>query len=369
MVLPLKLDRRAEYRARRRSGLIVVLVSGMAAVTMAACGTAPAGRTVTLLPAPGAKATTWQWTGSCRLGPVAPRGCASAGPHLGPAQLTGDAWNLGTSTTNPGSLDMAVDSRGAVTVEGHLPSAPPCTQSTCIAPSANTWVRGYPSVLYGINQCSARTSPPVSRRVGLPMRVGSIPPDLIGTTAYTARTPHITYDIAYDMWLNHSDTKTPCTADGTLEVMVWTDYNEQALLPDNERVGTASVPFVVDGTQHPGNGAWSVYVSNVFGNGHTQPWGGTVWFVLDKADTVRSGTVGVDLSTVLSEVGTELQNAYGWKDFRSTYWLDTIPFGIEFGPESGALYGAGPSYFSLRLSSYCLGVGMTLSEPGCPGAP
>ena len=78
-----------------------------------------------------------------------------------------------------------------------------------------------------------------------------------------------------------------------------------------------------------------------------------------------TGTVSVDLSTVLSEVGTLLEHNYGWSDFRSTYWLDTVPFGMEFGPESATLTGAGPSYFTLRLSSYCLGAGMTLSEPVC----
>jgi hypothetical protein len=201
----------------------------------------------------------------------------------------------------------------------------------------------------------------------LPARVSSIPPDLIGTTSYSAQTPHITYDVAYDMWLNHSNTKTPCKKDGTLEVMVWTDYDQKALLPGTGKIGTASVPFTVNGTLHPGTGAWSVYVSNVFGDGHTVPWGGTVWFILDEGDAVRTGTVSVDLSTVLSEVGTLLQNSYGWHNFAGTYWLDTIPFGMEYGPDSGSLTGAGPADFSLRLSSYCLEVGATVSQATCDG--
>jgi hypothetical protein len=76
-------------------------------------------------------------------------------------------------------------------------------------------------------------------------------------------------------------------------------------------------------------------------------------------------TVSVDLSTVLSKVGTLLQNHYGWKDFGTHYWLDTIPFGMEYGPQSGTITGAGSSYFSLRLSSYCLDVGSTLSAATC----
>jgi hypothetical protein len=197
------------------------------------------------------------------------------------------------------------------------------------------------------------------------MRVSAIPGDFIGTTAYNSQTSNVTHDVAYDMWLNSSATKTPCKTDGTLEVMVWTDYDNQALLPQSVAVGTASVPFKVNGVVNPGNGAWSIYVSNVFGAGHTVPWGGTVYFILNKADVVSKGTVGVDLSTVLSEVGTLLQSNYGWHDFAKSYWLDTVPFGIEFGPQSATPYSAGPSYFSWNLSSYCLGVGTTLAEAGC----
>jgi hypothetical protein len=331
---------------------------------LAACGAATASRGVSLVPDGTAPNQTWQWTPACPLGPVTPRACATSGPNLGPVQLDGDEWNLGAVPAKAGSVAMSV-TRGALTVRGRLPSAPPCTEPTCIAPTANTWVRGYPSVLYGINQCSARTSPPVSSGLPLPMNVGSIPSDLIGTTAYSSQTTHITYDIAYDMWLNNSDTKTPCKTDGTVEVMVWTDYNQQARLAGSVKTATASVPFEVNGALHSGAGAWSVYVSNVFRGGHTEPWGGTVWFILDKGDVTNNGTVSVDLSTVLSEVGTLLQNDFGWTNFRQHYWLDTIPFGMEFGPESATLTGAGPANFSMHLSSYCLGVGTTLVDAAC----
>lgn len=364
MITPLRLGKSVEQRARWRSGFyLVVAVCGITSA-LTACGSVHAARGVSLLPDTGAENRTWQWTPACELGPSTPRTCAPSGPNLGPAQLNGDEWNLGADLEHPGSLTMSVDSRGALTMRGRIPSAPPCTESTCIAPSANTWVRGYPNVLYGINQCSARTSPPVSPSLNLPMRVSSIPADLIGTTTYSSEAPHLTYDIAYDMWLNNSNTKTPCKKDGTLEVMVWTDYDQQAVLPDTV-TETASIPFKVNGIMNPGSGAWSVSVSNVSKGGHTEPWGGTVWFVLNKADVVHSGTVSVDLSTVLSEVGTLLQNTYGWHTFQKSYWLDTVPFGMEFGPESATLTGAGPSNFSLHLASYCLGVAMTVSEAGC----
>jgi hypothetical protein len=260
---------------------------------------------------------------------------------------------------------MSVDSHGGLVIRGDLASAPPCTASTCIASSANTWVRGYPSVSYGINQCSAATSPPESPQLRLPMEVRAIPSDLIGTTRYSAQMSEVTYDVAYDLWLSASDTPAPCRSDGTLEVMVWTDYDTEALLPDGMKVGVASIPFAVNGAADPGKGAWSVYASNVFHGGQTEPWGGTVWLVLNQARIVGDGAVSVDLSVALAAVGTLLQNAYGWTDFAKNYWLDTIPFGAEFGPAGGNPYGTGPTQFSLSLSSYCLTAGTTVSKAAC----
>jgi hypothetical protein len=260
---------------------------------------------------------------------------------------------------------MSVGPGGAVTITGDLRSAPPCTVSRCLAPAADTWVRGYPSVLYGINPCHAATSPPSSSALRLPLRVSALPSDLIGTTSYSAETAHVTYDVAYDMWLNHSATKRPCRTDGTVELMVWTDYDRGALLPESLRVGTATVPFAVNGNPDPGTNDWSIYASNIGRQGQTVPWGGTLWLVLDKADVVSQGIVSVDLSGALKAAGTLLEDNYGWTDFSKNYWLDTIPFGIEFGPADGTAGGAGPSRFSLNLWSYCLDVKAEPSEAAC----
>ena len=260
---------------------------------------------------------------------------------------------------------MSVNSSGVLDVKGNLSNAPPCTDPSCIAPQANTWVRGYPSVLYGIDQCHADTSPPQSPELQLPMKVGSIPSDLIGSATYDSQASSVTYNVAYDLWLNPSNTKTPCQTDGTIEVMVWTDYDARSLLPDSLKVGTATVPFAVNGDADAGDHAWSVYVNNVYQGGHTAPWGGTVWLVLDPAHIVKDGTATVNLSAALGAVGTLLENNYGWSDFESSYWLDTIAFGTEFGPESGDPYGGGPTTFSLSLTSYCLEVGTTVSAARC----
>ena len=193
------------------------------------------------------------------------------------------------------------------------------------------------NVLYGIDQCHTASSPPESHLLPLPMKVSAIPSDLIGTTTYSAHAALVTYDVAYDLWLNKSGTKKACRTNGTLEVMVWTDYDARALLPGSMEVGTASIPFAINGVVKSGKQAWAIYASNVYGNGQTAPWGGTVWLVLNQAETVSNGAVSVDLSSALSAVGTLLEHNYGWHDFRKTYWLDALPFGIEYGPENGSL--------------------------------
>jgi hypothetical protein len=335
------------------------------ALLPAACGSdGPHRDGVALLPDPGASGHAWRWTAQCPYGPAAGAGCAEAGPILGFAQLDGDEWNLG-GTANAGFLTMSVSSGGAVTIEGHFASAPPCTAPSCLAPSAFTWVRGYPDVSYGISLCHAGTSPPSSPHLPFPMRVDSIPPHLIGVTAYSAQTSQVTYDIAYDLWLHQTGTKQPCTSEGTLEIMVWTDYDPQALLPASMQVGTANIPFAVDRVVHPGAGAWLVYASNVHRDGRTAPWGGSLWFVLDRGDVVGDGLVSVDLSAVLSAADLDLHNIYGWPALGRHYWLDSAPFGVEFGPASGNPYSSGPARFSVRISAYCLDVRSTLAHAAC----
>jgi hypothetical protein len=258
-----------------------------------------------------------------------------------------------------------MSSSGALKVNGDLSSAPPCTVGSCLTRQANTWVRGFPSVLYGTDQCHAPTSPKPSPDIALPARVDSLPADLIGRANYDAEASAVTYDVAYDIWLNPSNTATPCQTDGTIEVMVWTDYDALALLPDSLKVGTTTVPFVVNGEFKSGYQDWSVYANNIYGGGHTAAWGGTIWIVLNSADATQQGTVTVDLSAALAAAGTVLQNNYGFAPFASTYWLDTIAFGMEFGPQSANAYGDGPAKFSLGLNSYCLQTGSTVPAVTC----
>jgi len=330
------------------------------------CGGAdPHHDVVALLPHLEASSQVWHWTAQCPVGPSAGRGCGRAGPVLGSAQLNGDEWNLGGGGS-AGSLDMSVSSGGTVTMDGRFADTPPCTERTCLAPSAYTWVRGYPSVLYGIDQCHAGTSPPVSRLLPLPMRLAAIPPHLIGVTAYVAKTAQVTYDVAYDLWLHDTGTKQPCRSEGTLEIMVWTGYDERALLPASMQIGTASIPLAIGRAASPGAQAWSVYASNIGMGGRTAPWGGTLWFVLSQAHVAGHGRVSVDLSAVLGAASRLLEDNYHWPQVGRHYWLDTAAFGIEFGPASGGPLDSGPARFSMQISAYCLDLRSTLRHAACP---
>jgi hypothetical protein len=346
-----------------------ILTVGCLAAGLTACGSSEqTTNRISFLPSTPAKGSTWTWSSACRAAPHAPGGCAAAGPELAEhAQLAGNEWNLGNaaSTAATDGVSMSVSSSGGLQLRGDLSSAPPCTDDSCIAPQANTWVRGYPSVLYGIDQCNAATSPRPSTDLRLPASVASIPDDLVGGTTYESQALQVTYDVAYDLWLNPSGTKSPCKTDGTIEVMVWTDYDAASRLPDAMRVGTATIPYAANGKVASGNQAWSVYASNVFRGGHTAPWGGTVWLVLDPAHAVKSGTMRVDLSDAIASVGSLLEDNYGWSDFRTNYWLDTIAFGMEYGPQNANPYGDGPTHFALDLRSYCLDVGAAVADSAC----
>ena len=354
-------------RAIAPAGLLTVLavITGLlvpANPSAALAATQPG--TIRLLPAPAAGGRVWNWSATCPLGPRTGPRCAGAGPVLGAAQLNGDEWNLGVTTPPEGDVRMSMTPTGELTVRGELPVAPPCTAATCLAPSADTWVRAFTNVSYGKNPCRGATSPAGDPALRLPVKVNALPTDLVGTTSYSSQASQTTYDIAYDMWLNPSGTQRPCRTQGTVEVMLWTDYDRQALLPSTP-VTLSSIPYAVGGVAHDGTNAWSTYVLNVHRSGKTSPYGGTVFLVLNAADVVPAGTVSVDVTKALSAVGTLLEHDYAWSDFARRYWLDTIPFGMEVGPADAQPWGNGSTDFTLTLASYCFGLHATVAQPKC----
>jgi hypothetical protein len=75
--------------------------------------------------------------------------------------------------------------------------------------------------------------------------------------------------------------------------------------------------------------------------------------------------VRVDLSAVLAAAGRLLHDTYGWPEPAQHSWLDTVSFGIEFGPPSGNPIDSGPLHVSARISAFCLGVRTALLEATC----
>jgi hypothetical protein len=364
MVLHPRVRTGTHRRVTRRWKAISLVTVGAMAVFVAGCGSTSIARRVSLLPDEAVGGSSWDWTGGCEFTPSARGSCQPSAPTLRFGQLDGDEWNLGGGPPATRALRMSVSKPGALTITGALPTAPPCTASSCVGRGTETWVRGYPGVVYGIVQCHADPLARQSRSLRLPVRIDAIPNDLIGTTTYAVRAPRATYDVAYDMWLNDTNTKSPCLTNGTVEVMVWTDYDNQALLPGSQPVATATVPFSVNGRARSGAGSWSIYVNNVYPGGRTAPWGGTLYFILKRPYTESRATVSVDLSSVFTAVSQLLEENYHWQHFGTRYWLDTIPFGMEYGP-NGAITGSGPAYFSLKLSSFCLEIGTTVARARC----
>ena len=343
--------------------LLCALASGCSAPASEGHASPPAHPLVlTLLPDLSAGGRSWDWTASCPEVPSGPTGCTSQDPDLGSAQVNGDLWNLGTGGPTPGTLAMSVDAAGVLRVQGDFPSTPPCNGSRC--PVA-TWVRGFPNVAYGVDQCSPGLSPPGSASFTLPIRLSAIRHDLIATTGYSPPPAGVTYDISYDMWLNRTR-DTECQTNSTVEIMVWTDYSAGAPPPASLLVtSSATLPFAVNGVVNAGTDGWSMYVTGMDRTASNPLEGGTVWLVPNTPLLPDGGVIGIDLSSAFVDVADLLQSNYGWSTFAQTYWLDTVPFGMEFGPSSGASTDAGQSDFSLDLSSFCLGTGLTLAEAIC----
>jgi hypothetical protein len=276
---------------------------------------------------------------------------------------------------------MGINSSGGLQIQGDFPRAPACLALNCPAPNADTWVRGYSEIGYGNPNagnapadCLVNSNPPANALgLKLPTQLKDIAGDLIGTTGITFNMSKVTNDVAYDMWLNNTGDSV-CEPNGTLEVMVWLDYDQGALLPSNlESSDHPPISYSVtnssgQSTYYSGKNAWSLYSYNLEDSGQTAAGGGTVTMVLNAGiGNSLQGSVSVDLSNVFSDVGSYLQSEYKWSNFEKTYWLDNIEFGTEFGPLNGASTGnaVGPAIFGLGVSSFCLGVGTTIETARC----
>ncbi len=374
----------------RRFGVLLATVAAAIAIGLAALVLVPspgsasapskstrATGTITLLPS--SSSGSWAWTAWCPFLPTT-KGttCAKRDPTLGHAQLDGNLWNLGGGLGTSGSLTTSVDAEGVLEESADFPTLPasPCTSSSC-----ETWVRGYPEITYGNTSDQCPTSgklAPQSTLLALPMRVAAIPTSLVGVTDFSATTPSaVTYDISYDTWLNATDTPNVCRGHGTVEVMVWLDYGGKKVGPPGGALETASIPYRVGGRSYTGTNAWSLYESTIDSTGRTGAEGGTVYVVLKPAFEPHpardpkevGGTVSVDLSSVYATVGKLLESRpFDWKGFATSHWLDTIPFGVEFGPLSGddAYKPGDKAYFTMTVSKFCLSTGVSVESNVLP---
>lgn len=286
----------------------------------------------------------WEWYQSCPfipstdVPPNAKSGCQRSDPIFGPVVLDGDLWNLGS--TAKGGVMMRNTTAGDLSVSANFTSAP--------SASGSSWVLGDPNVTYGIQPQTINTSPKPLPSLPLPMNVNALPKDLIATTNYKlAGTSSTRFDFSYDIWLQpQKAVETPRT--GTLEIMVWTDDGNQALPPGYR--GPVWMDYADNGVRKTGQ--WGVYITNgEKGSGTT-----TVQLVLTKV--INKGNVAIDLTHSFQKVESALTNYYptSWPSF-SSYFLDSITLGSEFGRKTGSS-GVGP--FSWNLYNYSFGLGTKL---------
>jgi hypothetical protein len=281
-------------------------------VTSPSAGANSASHTISVFPK-SMSTGSWKWDGSCRFIPIASRGCEGSDPIFGPVVLNGDLWNLGSKAS--GSAAMKISSDGDLTTTVELSSAPEV--------SAGTWVLGFPNVSYGISPQAAADSPKPSASLPLPMKITSLPTDLIASSTYKLTgTSSVRYDLAYDTWLEpQRQVVTPRR--GTIELMVWTADGNGALPPGFRE--NVSMSYAVNGVTR--TDLWGVYVVN---GDQTQATNTTVYLILTKP--ISDGKVSVDFTRAFRhmEAALEKYDPRHWSSF-SNYYLDTIPLGSEFG--------------------------------------
>jgi hypothetical protein len=260
---------------------------------------------------------SWKWDSSCRFVPIASRGCEGGDPIFGPVVLNGDLWNLGSKGS--GSAAMKISSNGDLTTTAKFSSTPEV--------STQTWVLGFPNVSYGISPQAATDSPKPSASLPLPMKISSLPTDLIASSDYKLTgTSSVRYDLAYDTWLEpQHQVVTPRR--GTIELMVWTADGNGALPPGFRE--NVSMSYAVNGVTR--TDPWGVYIVN---GDQAQATNTTVYLILTKP--ITDGKVSVDFTRALRHMEAALKkyNPKHWSSF-SNYYLDTIPLGSEFGHVPG----------------------------------
>ncbi len=304
-------------------------------VTSSSADASSAPKTISVFPK--SKSTgSWEWNSACRFVPIGSRGCEGGDPIFGPVVLNGDLWNLGSKGS--GSAVMKISSNGDLNTTATFSSTPEV--------SSQTWVLGFPNVSYGISPQAASDSPKPSAALPLPMKISSLPTNLIASSSYKLTgTSSVRYDLAYDTWLEpQHQVVTPRR--GTIELMVWTADGNGALPPGFRE--NVSMSYAANGVTQ--TAPWGVYIVN---GDEAQATNTTVYLILTKP--ITDGKVSVDFTRALRQMEAALTkyDPKHWSSF-SNYYLDTIPLGSEFGRIPGKS-AVGP--YTWDLYDYKLEVG------------
>lgn len=292
-----------------------------------------------------ASAGPWEWYGSCEfvpsamIPPTAKSGCRSSDPTFGSMVVNGDLWNL--SSTASGHVAMQINAKGQLaTTEGFV-SAPEL--------SPLTWVLGDPNVSYGVEPQAPADPPKVSASLPLPMALDALPRDVVASAAYDLTdTASVTYDFSYDLWLEPQKSVVTPTK-GTIELMIWMDDGNSALPSGHE--GTVSMNDAVNGVDQSAH--WGLYINNGDKAAAAQT---TVYLVLQKPTNDTRVSVDFNSAFAVMEAALKKYDPTHWSSF-SSYYLDSIPLGSEFGRQAGKSQ-TGPSHW--LLENYYLTLGKKL---------
>jgi hypothetical protein len=225
-------------------------------------------------------------------------------------------------------------SRGQVTMN-YFPSMGLLTNTIALEQMNMTGgVAGYPEIQYGFSPNSGNPSSPTTNMI-FPMKLGDLASmETLGgfwsvvSYAVTPVPPSNPIDFTYDIWITPSNAPTAISS-MTVELMIWLYANSLTPIGNTPRISGLPLPCLVNGQQE--YLLFNVYASTTPGTN-----GVTVSLVLESP--VNAGLIGVDLSRIVSLLGSELQGWYNspvWtQSSLSDYYVLDVELGSEFKGDS-----------------------------------
>ena len=243
-----------------------------------------------------------------------------------PVDINANLWNIPTNAD--ASVVWDYNSSTGLTVTVDFSNVTEITPSDVVA--------GYPSLSYGQTFYGGQnTSNP--NVLSLPILVSSLvtQPMWLSDTYSISNSKNIPFDFSYDIFLTPqpatSTSLGPSSLGGGLELMIWTDWH--GIGPSSytgQPVASYYLETSINGQMV--NEEWNVYEG---------PGGsGTPCVTFELANPMSSGSVSVNLSQVLADLGnTAIANADGISasELNSLY-LDNIQLGSEFGDPGKGTY-------------------------------